>query len=160
MKYQIGAVAAALAFTLVSGALSAEPSSSKILATSFGSATKVLSGFDSGFSFQKLRHTAATTHLFGKVTIPPDPYLQAIPPDPYLTIPPDPYITIPPDPYLMCRKLVTTWNVAVYQNRSQATFDVLLKSAAANNCSVQVTRAAVPNADGTTDLVSITLAAQ
>ena len=161
MKYQFGAVAATLALALVSGSLSAEPASSKILATSFVSGTKVLSGLDSDFSVQNLRHTAATTHLFAEVTIPPDPYAQAIPPDPYLTIPPDPYAqAIPPDPYLTCRSLATTWNVAVYQNRPQATFDTILKSAAANYCTLQIRRASVRNADGSSDLVSITLAAQ
>jgi hypothetical protein len=151
VRFQIGAVAAALAFALVSGSVFAEPASNKVLATSFTSGTKVLSGLDSGFSLQKLKHTPATTHLFARMSIPPDPYL---------TIPPDPYLTIPPDPYLTCRTLATTWNVAVYQNRPQATFDSLLVSAAANHCSLQITRASVPNADGTSDLVSITLAAQ
>lgn len=147
MKYQIGAVAAALAFSLVSGSLSAEPNSSKILATSFGSATKVLSGFDSNFSFQQLRHTAATAHVFAVLSYPPDPYLAAD-------------RAYPPDPYLTCHMLAANWNVAVYQNRSQATFNTLLKSAAANNCTVQIKRATVPNADGSSDLVSITFAAQ
>ncbi len=147
MKYQIGAAAAALAIALVSGSLSAEPTSSKVLATSFGNATKVLSGLDSNFSFQELRHTAATTHLFAVLSYPPDPYLTS-------------GTAYPPDPYLTCRTLAKTWNVAVYQNRSQATFDGILKSAATNNCSVQITRAAVPNADGSTDLVSITFATQ
>ena len=154
MKYQIGAVAAALALVLGSGAVSAEPASIKVLATSFVSGTKVLSGLDASFAMKKLRHTAATTHLYAKVTIPPDPYLQAIPPDPYLTIPPDPYQPA------ACRAVATTWNVAVYQNRSQATFDAILNSAAANNCTLQVTRASTLNADGSTDLISITLAAQ
>ena len=159
MKYQIGATAAALAIALVSGSLSAEPTSSKILATSFGSATKVLSGYDSHFSFQELKHTAATMHLFATMSYPPDPYFTsgtAYPPDPYLTS----GAAYPPDPYLTCRTLATAWNVAVYQNRSQSTFNALLKSAAANNCTVQITRAPVANSDGSTDLVSITLVTQ
>jgi hypothetical protein len=157
VKFKIGATAAALAFALVSGSLSAEPASSKILATSFASGTKVLSGLDSNFSFQALRHTAATKHVFAVLSYPPDPYLTAgdYPPDPYLTA-----SDYPPDPYLTCRTLAATWNVAVYQNRSQTTFNALLKSAATNNCTVQITRAAVPNADGSTDLVSITFATQ
>ncbi len=156
MKYQIGAAVAALAIALVPGTVSAEPASSTVLATSYVTATKILSGLDANFAAQKLKHTAATSHAFAVISAyPPDPYATAYPPDPYAT-------AYPPDPYqpIVCRGLATAWNVAVFQNRTQATFDLLLKAAAANSCSLQFTRASVPNADGSSDLVSVTFLKQ
>src|SRR5690349_13698293 len=131
MKYQVGAAVMALAFALAPGSLSAEPSTSMVLATSYVSTTKTLNGLDRSFASQRLKHTAATTHTFAVVSaVPPDPYLVAVPPDPYLVaVPPDPYlVAVPPDPYQPpeCRALALNWNVAVYQNRQQSTFDGLL----------------------------------
>jgi hypothetical protein len=165
VKYQFGAAVAALAIALVPGTVAADPASSTVLATNFAMVAKVLSGLDTNFASQKLRHTAATTHHFAKVTLPPDPYVVAqLPPDPYLTqLPPDPYLTqLPPDPYqpAACRKLALVWNVAVYQNRTQTVFDGILKVAAVTSCTLQVSRAAVPNADGSSDLISVTFAPQ
>jgi hypothetical protein len=166
MKYQFGAAVVALAFALVPGSLSAEPATSMVLATSYVSTTKTLNGLDRNFAARKLKHTAATTHKFAVVssTVPPDPYIT-VPPDPYLVneVPPDPYVVaVPPDPYqpAACRPLALNWNVAVYQNRPQSTFDGFLKSAAAANCTLQLAHAAVANADGTSDIVSITFAPQ
>ena len=157
MKYQVGAAVMALAFALAPGSLSAESATKVVLATSYVSTTKTLSGLDTNFASRKLKHTAATTHQFAKVSeVPPDPYLVAeVPPDPYL-------VAVPPDPYqpAACRPLALSWNVAVYQNRQQSVFDTLLKSAAAANCTLQLTHAAAANADGSTDIVSITFAPQ
>ena len=156
MKYQFGAAVAALAIALVPGTVTADPASNTVLVTNYAMVTKVLSGLDTNFASQKLRHTGATTHQFAKLNkIPPDPYLQAIPPDPYLQ-------AIPPDPYqpIACRLLALTWNVAVFQNRPQNVFDGILKVAAATSCTLQVSRAAVPNADGSSDLISVTFAPQ
>lgn len=156
MKYQIGAAVAALAIALVPGTVTADPASSTVLATSFVIPTKILSGLDSNFASQKLKHTAATTHQFAIVKkVPPDPYLQAVPPDPYLQ-------AVPPDPYqpIVCRAFALAWNVAVYQNRTQPVFDAILKAAANSSCSLQITRAPVPNADGSSDLISVTFAPQ
>ena len=152
MKYQIGAAVTVLAIALFSGTVSADPVSSTILATGFVPATKILNGLDVNFAAQKLKHTAATSHSFAVISkYPPDPYATAYPPDPYAT-------AYPPDPYqpIACRALALTWNVAVYQNRTQTTFDLLIKAAAANNCSLQITRASVANADGSSDMVSVT----
>ena len=143
MKYQIGAAVTVLAIALFSGTVSADPVSSTILATGFVPATKILNGLDVNFAAQKLKHTAATSHSFAVISkYPPDPYATAYPPDPYQPI--------------ACRALALTWNVAVYQNRTQTTFDLLIKAAAANNCSLQITRASVANADGSSDMVSVT----
>jgi hypothetical protein len=167
MKYQVGAAFVALAFALVPGSLSADPATSMVLATSYMSTTKTLNGLDKNFASRKLKHTAATTHKFAVVsTVPPDPYLvNDVPPDPYLVndVPPDPYlVAVPPDPYqpFACRAIALNWNVAVYQNRQQSVFDGLLKAAAATNCTLQLTHAAVTNADGSKDIVSITFAPQ
>ena len=147
MKYQFGAAVAALAIALVPGTVTADPASNTVLATNYAMVTKVLSGLDTNFASQKLRHTGATTHQFAKLNkIPPDPYLQAIPPDPYQPI--------------ACRALALAWNVAVFQNRTQSVFDGILKVAAATSCTLQVSRAAVPNADGSSDLISVTFAPQ
>ena len=143
MKDQIGAAVTALAIALFSGTVSADPVSSTVLATGFVPATKILNGLDVNFAAQKLKHTAATSHSFAVISkYPPDPYATAYPPDPYQPI--------------ACRALALTWNVAVYQNRTQATFDLLIKAAATNNCSLQITRASVANADGSSDMVSVT----
>jgi hypothetical protein len=171
MKYQVGAAFVALAFALVPGSLSAEPATTRVLATSYASTTKTLSGLDKNFASRKLKHTEATTHQFAVVSaVPPDPYLVSdatdVPPDPYLVadVPPDPYLVadVPPDPYqpFACRAIALNWNVAVYQNRQQSVFDGLLKTAAATNCTLQITQAAVTNADGSKDIVSITFAPQ
>jgi hypothetical protein len=167
VKYQIGAAFVALAFALVPGSLSAEPATSVVLATSYVSTTKTLSGLDKSFLSRKLKHTAATSHQFAVVSaVPPDPYLVGdVPPDPYLVgdVPPDPYVVaVPPDPYqpFACRALALNWNVAVYQNRQQSVFDGILKSAATTNCSLQLKLAATTNADGSKDIVSITFAPQ
>lgn len=157
MKYQVGAAFVALAFALVPGSLSAESATSTVLATSYVSTTKTLSGLDKNFASRKLKHTAATTHQFAVVSeVPPDPYLEGdVPPDPYL-------VAVPPDPYqpAACRPLALDWNVAVYQNRPQSVFDGLLKTAATNNCTLQLKHAAAANSDGSTDIVSITFAPQ
>lgn len=158
MKYQVGAAVMALAFALAPGSLSAESATNVVLATSYASTTKTLSGLDKNFAARKLKHTAATTHQYATVgEVPPDPYLVA-------DVPPDPYVVaaVPPDPYqpAACRPLALNWNVAVYQNRQQSVFDGLLKTAAANNCSLQLTHAAKANSDGSTDIVSITIAPQ
>jgi hypothetical protein len=157
VKYQVGAAVMALAFALAPGSLSAETATSVVLATSYVSTTKTLSGLDKNFASRKLKHTAATTHQFAVVSeVPPDPYVVAdVPPDPYI-------VAVPPDPYqpAACRPLALNWNVAVYQNRQQSVFDGLLKSAAAANCTLQLTHSAVANADGSSDIVSITFAPQ
>lgn len=157
MKYQVGAAVMALAFALAPGSVSAESATSVVLATSYVSTTKTLNGLDRNFAARKLKHTAATTHQYAVVSeVPPDPYLVSdVPPDPYL-------VAVPPDPYqpAACRPLALNWNVAVYQNRQQSVFDGLLKEAATNNCSLKLTYAAAANADGSTDIVSITFAPQ
>lgn len=168
MKYMLGAAAAVLASVVGSGALFAGTTTLTVLATDYVSATKIVSALDKNFASQKLKHTAATTHRYATVSsVPPDPYLTAtdVPPDPYLKadVPPDPYLTaVPPDPYqpAACRGVAQSWNVAVYQNRSQASFDALLKSAATNKCSLQITRATGLNADGSADMISVTFAPQ
>ena len=158
MKYQVGAAVMALAFALAPGSLSAESATNVVLATGYVSSTKTLSGLDKNFASQKLKHTAATTHQYATVSeVPPDPYLVAdVPPDPYLVA------EVPPDPYqpAACRPLALNWNVAVYQNRQQSVFDGLLKSAAAASCTLKLTHSAVANADGSSDIVSITFAPQ
>ena len=148
MKYQIGAAVAALAIALVSGSVTADPASSTVLATSFVMPTKILSGLDSNFAPQTLKHTVATTHQFAAIKkVPPDPCATGC----------SAINLVPPDP---CRALALVWNVAVYQNRTQNMFDALLKVAAATSCTLQVTRASAPNADGSSDLVSVTVAPQ
>lgn len=148
MKYQFGAAVTALAFALIPGTLSAEPASSTILATSYAMTTKTLSGLAPNFASQKLRHTAATTHQFAIVNkVPPDPCLQGCAVD----------ADVPPDP---CRALAAVWNVAVYQNRQQAVFDAIIKAAAVTHCTLEVTRTVTTNADGSSDLVSVTFAPQ
>lgn len=156
MKYHVGAAIAALAFAILPGSLSAATTTTTVLATEYVSTTKTLNGLDRNFASQKLRHTSATTHLYAVVRdVPPDPYAGEVPPDPYLD-------AVPPDPYqpAACRNLALSWNVAVYQNRTQAVFDTILKSAGTNNCSLELTRNATANADGSTDIVSVTFAPQ
>jgi hypothetical protein len=156
VKYHVGAAVVALAFAVTPGSLSAATATTTVLATDYVATTKTLNGLDKNFASLRLRHTAATTHLYAVVSdVPPDPYAVDVPPDPYLdAVPPDPYQ--PP----ACRNLALSWNVAVYQNRQQAVFDTILKSAASNYCSLELNRSAVANADGTTDIVSITFAPQ
>jgi hypothetical protein len=156
MKYHVGAAVVALAFAVMPGSLSAATTTTTVLATEYVSTTKTLNGLDRNFAAQKLRHTAATSHLYAVVSdVPPDPYLVDVPPDPYLdAVPPDPYQ--PP----ACRNLALSWNVAVYQNRQQAVFDTILKAAGTNYCSLELTRNATANADGASDIISVTFAPQ
>ena len=156
MKYRVGATIAALAFAILPGSLSAATTTTTVLATEYVSTTRTLSGLDRNFAQQRLRHTSATTHLYAVVSeVPPDPYVVDVPPDPYVdAVPPDPYQ--PP----ACRNLALSWNVAVYQNRTQAVFDAILKLAGTNSCSLELTRNATANADGSTDILSVTFAPQ
>lgn len=129
MKYRLSAAIAAIAFTLLPGALLAGSASETVLAKSFDPNTHTVSGVTSHSDVHLLRHSAATTHDFVA-----DPTLY------------------PPGP---SRSFATEWNLAVFQNKPTSKFDTLLRRAADLGLSLQVERTDAPDDDGAFTMVRV-----
>jgi hypothetical protein len=129
VKYRIGAAIAAIALTLLPGALFAGSASEIVSVRHFDADTHTVTGVSSSSEVHRLRHTAATVHDFVV-----DPEL------------------FPPGP---TRSLVNEWNLAVFQNKSASKFVRLLRRAVELGIPLQVERTDKANADGTFDLVKV-----
>jgi hypothetical protein len=129
VKYRIGAAIAAIAFTLLPGALLAGSASETVLAKDFDADTHTVTGVTSKSDVHKLRHTAATVHEFIV-----DPAL------------------FPPGP---SRTFATEWNLAVFQNKSASRFDRLLHRASELGVALRIERTDKANADGAFELVKV-----
>jgi len=129
VKYRLGAALSAVAFMLMPGALLAGSASESIATKDFDTTTHTVTGLTSSWTFQKLRHTAATSHDF---VSDPAPF--------------------PPGPY---RSFVIDWNLAVFQSKPAATFDKLLARATELGIVLRVERSDKANADGSFELVKV-----
>lgn len=129
MKYQLRAALAAIALTVLPGALFAGSASGRVHVKSFDADTHTVVGTTNGADIQKLRHTAATTHEFVADVF-------AFPPGP-------------------TRALVLAWNLAVFQNRPASTFDRLLEGAAVLGINLTIERSDKADATGSFELVKI-----
>jgi len=131
VKYQIGAAIAAIAFTLLPGALIAGSASEKVLAKDFNADTHTVTGVTHRSDVHKLRHTSATVHDFIE-----NPLLY------------------PPGP---TRSLALEWNLAVFQNKPASKFDKLLRRAVELGITLQVERTDAAGPDGAFELVKVAL---
>jgi hypothetical protein len=129
VKYQIGAALAAIAFTLLPGALLAGSASETVVAKEFDADTHTVTGITRTSDVRKLRHTAATVHDF---VVNPSLF--------------------PPGPY---RSLAIEWNLAVFQNKPASRFDKLLSRASELGITLQVERTDTTSADGAFELVKV-----
>lgn len=129
MKYRIGAAIAAIALTLLPGALLAGSASEIVSVRDFDADTHTVTGVTSSSDVYQLRHTAATVHDF---VVDPSLY--------------------PPGP---TRSLVIEWNLAVFQNKSASKFDRLLRRAVELGIPLQVERTDKANVDGAFELVKV-----
>jgi hypothetical protein len=129
VKYPLRAAVAAAVVTLASGVLMAN-TPGKVVAFDYDGGTSVVTGVNASWQVTKLRHTPGTGHVF---VDNPD------------------YI-----PAGTCRSVAIRWNLAVFQNKSDATFARLLGQGAKNNCSFVFVRGDNQNLnDGSFDLVQI-----
>ena len=132
MNYRPAAANAALmlSLVLVPGALYASGGSAgNCTCVDFEEDTRTVSGVTANFEVERLHHTNSTLHKF--IGNPND---------------------IPPG---TCRVIAIAWNVAVFLKAKDAAFVGLLRASATNSCKIAYERDAVPNDEGTFDLVSV-----
>ena len=129
MKFRLGAAAAAVAVTIVPGALFALQTNNSVIAFDYNSSDAVVSGMTSTWQVEQLRQRPWTLH---KGVDNPDIIPQGV-----------------------CRDTANRWNVNVMGAKSITVFQGLLDTSAKNSCKLQYGRNITPNADGTFDLTSI-----
>jgi hypothetical protein len=130
VKYRLGAALAAITFTVFPGTLLAESASTTVWARDFDAKTHTVTGVTRSSDVYQLRHTAATVHAY--VVDPNAPY--------------------PPGPY---RGFAIAWNLAIFQNESTSTFDILLHRAAELGIVLQVERSDKVGEDGSYEIVKV-----
>jgi hypothetical protein len=129
VKFRLGAAAAAVAVTIVPGALFALQTLNSVIAYDYNVSDDVVSGMTSNWTVEKLRHRPWTLH---KGVDNPDIIPQGV-----------------------CRDTANRWNVNVMGAKSTTTFESLLETSAKNSCKLQYAKNATPNADGSFDLTSV-----
>jgi hypothetical protein len=129
VKFRLGAAAAAVAVTIVPGALFALQTVNSVVAYEYSASDAVVSGLTSTWQVEKLRQRPWTLH---KGVDNPD--------------------IIPSG---LCRDIANRWNVNVMGAKSLTIFQTLLESSAANNCKLQYGKNSSANADGSFDLLSV-----
>lgn len=129
MKFRLGAAAAAVAVTIVPGALFALQTFNSVIAYDYSYSDAVVSGMTSTWQVEKLRVRAWTP--FNGVDNP-DIIPQGV-----------------------CRDTANRWNVNVMGAKSMTIFQGLLDTSAKNSCKLKYSKNVTPNADGTFDLTSV-----
>ena len=129
VKYRIFAAIAAVAITLLPGALFAGSASETVVAKDYNWDTHTVLGVTQNADVQRLRHTAATVHDFVA-----DPSL------------------FPPGP---SRTLVIEWNHSVFQNKPASRFATLLSRASELGMPLRVERSDTASVDGAFELVKV-----
>lgn len=129
MKFRLGAAAAAVAVTIVPGALFALQTVNTVVAYDYSPADAVVSGITSSWQTEKVRHRAWTHH---NAVDNPDLF-----------------------PSGLCRDIANRWNVNVMGAKSLTVFQTLLNSSASNTCKLQYIKSGTANADGSFDLISV-----
>jgi hypothetical protein len=125
------AVLASTAVILGAGAVVGGPVNLSIKVNAWDSGTHVATGdvpWLNAFITERVKHTAGTLHQFI-----PNPF------------------EVNPGP---CRAIAIEWNVAVFLNRQQSTFDKLIGKAAKHQCTLVITTPGAANADGSFDLLT------
>jgi hypothetical protein len=129
VKFRLGAAAAAVAVTIVPGALFALQTYNSVIAYDYSSSDAVVSGMTSTWQVEKLRLRLSTQ--FNGVDNP-DIIPQGV-----------------------CRDTANRWNVNIMGAKSTTIFQGLLDTSAKNNCKLQYHKNVTPNVDGTFDLTSV-----
>jgi hypothetical protein len=129
MNFRLGAAAAAVAVTIVPGALFALQTTNSMIAYDYSTSDAVVSGITPTWQVDKLRQRSFTLY---KAVDNPDILPQGV-----------------------CRDTANRWNVNVLGSKSITVFQTLLDTSATNSCKLQYTKSATANADGTFDLVSV-----
>ena len=128
MNYRLKAALAAVALTIIPGAVFAQ-SGGWIVATGFNGSTTEVTGVNNAWSTEIVRHVPGTMNKFIG----------------------DPSI-IPPGP---CKAIAIKWNMGVFTQKPRRFFLRQIDLAANFNCSFQFVRDDVQNALGSYDLISI-----
>ena len=130
MKHRLGAAIIASAFVLSSSVLLGSNVNTTLNVKTWDSNTKVATG--DAFMFvwvnEAVRHVPATAHGF--IANP---------------------FEVAPGP---CRAIAIEWNIAVFMNRPNSTFEKLLGKAAKHDCRLAISHGTTANQDGSFDLIS------